>query len=255
MESQHSDRRSHEDQESSQHRRSRHEEPPVPEGTLIQDVRDAAPATPPRAVQAGSAKVKKEKKDGKKKEKKAKQSKKRTATASGHRQQEEHQKGDSRSPTPEQQGRSPSPAQMESEDSLESWAKKTGFKRRPRSPQSSRPRRYRNESPPPRRERGEDRSWKRAKPWEAQKHWQSIKCEFCGHILKGTGSAIGNANALKSHMMTSSKCLAAQGRDDATEPCQWCGQPLAAKDWWAKEQHSWHCKGWWRGRWKWCWDD
>lgn len=70
MESQHSDRRSHEDQESSQHRRSRHEEPPVPEGTLIQDVRDAAPATPPRAVQAGSAKVKKEKKDGKKKRKK-----------------------------------------------------------------------------------------------------------------------------------------------------------------------------------------
>lgn len=69
MESQHSDRRSHEDQELSQHRRSRHEEPPVPEGTLIQDVRDAAPATPPRAVQAGSAKVKKEKKMGKKREK------------------------------------------------------------------------------------------------------------------------------------------------------------------------------------------
>ena len=45
----------------------------------------------------------------------------------------------------------------------------------------------------------------RAKRWDAQKHCQRIHCDYCGHVLKGTGNNIGNANALRSQIMTSSK--------------------------------------------------
>ena len=69
-------------------------------------------------------------------------------------------------------------------------------------------------------------------------------CEYCGHLVKGTGHPQGDANAMAAHLQTSSKCLAARGFRPCKEECQWCGKKLASGDPWARKQHSWHCKGW-----------
>lgn len=74
--------------------------------------------------------------------------------------------------------------------------------------------------------------------------WEGLQCSVCGARIKGTGHRNGDEKALESHMNNSSKCLQMQGRlRKHTEPCPWgCGKQLAAQDWWAHQQHWYHCK-------------
>ena len=61
-------------------------------------------------------------------------------------------------------------------------------------------------------------------------------------LVRGTGHPAGDLAALNDHMRNSSTCLAAAGRRPSKEPCP-CGRMIAARDAWARQQHSWHCPG------------
>lgn len=67
---------------------------------------------------------------------------------------------------------------------------------------------------------------------------RGINCPICGKYVKG------GRWQLRSHQLTSSRCLAAQNpRCQAVEACRFCGKMLAAQDAWARQQHSQHCRG------------
>ena len=61
-------------------------------------------------------------------------------------------------------------------------------------------------------------------------------CGKCGKVLKG------GRWALQAHQLTSSKCAEATGNGPAREPCPMCGKMIAARDAWARQQHSAYCK-------------
>lgn len=63
-----------------------------------------------------------------------------------------------------------------------------------------------------------------------------VFCPICWSYVKG------GRWQLRSHQLTSSKCLHASGQAArAREPCEFCGRMLAAGDAWAKAQHLRHC--------------
>lgn len=67
---------------------------------------------------------------------------------------------------------------------------------------------------------------------------QGLNCPLCQKFVRG------GRWQLRSHQLTSSRCLAASGQARAaTEPCRYCGKVLAAGDAWAFAQHSRHCRG------------
>ena len=200
----------------------------------LTDVRDDASVTTPK-----DKKVKKKKKKDKKVRKTSKKKKKeRTVAPAVQKQQATTKIGSPSEPSPTPPDRVQLKSRERSSSSGKRWRRRNS-----RSPSSDRPSGSRpsHPPPPPPPSRRQNQGGKGKDPaWQAQ--WRGLQCDICGALIKGTGHPKGDANSLKLHQKTSSRCLAKSGLGQPKERCAWgCGRLIASNDAWAAEQHSWHC--------------